>query len=125
MSRTLLVIDDDEASCRLVRATFRAEGIQVLAAHDGPAGMARIEAEHPDIVLLDVKLPTASGAEVLERLKAPHPSLPVVMLTASRDVKTAVRATQMGAFDYLTKPIAHEDVVAGLPRGPAARPPPL
>ena len=64
MSRTLLVIDDDEASCRLVRATFRAEGIQVLAAHDGQAGMARIEAEHPDIVLLDVNLPTGSGVEV-------------------------------------------------------------
>jgi DNA-binding NtrC family response regulator len=112
MSRTLLVIDDDEASCRLVRATFRAEGIQVLAAHDGQAGMAQIEAEPPDIVLLDVKLPTGNGVEILERLKATHPSLPVVMLTASRDVKTAVRATQLGAFDYLTKPIEHDEIVA-------------
>ena len=121
MSRTLLVIDDDEASCRLVRATFRAEGIQVLAAHDGQAGMARIEAEHPDIVLLDVNLPTGSGVEVLERLKATHPSLPVVMLTASREVKTAVRATQLGAFDYLTKPIDHDEIVAVVRRALDAR----
>ena len=121
MSRTLLVIDDDEASCRLVRATFKAEGIEVLAAHDGPAGMARIEADHPDIVLLDVKLPTGSGVEVLERLKATHPSLPVVMLTASRDVKTAVRATQLGAFDYLTKPIEHDEIVAVVRRALEAR----
>jgi DNA-binding NtrC family response regulator len=121
MSRTLLVIDDDEASCRLVRATFRAEGIQVLAAHDGQAGMVRIEAEHPDIVLLDVNLPTGSGVELLERLKATYPSLPVVMLTASREVKTAVRATQLGAFDYLTKPIDHDDIVAVVRRALEAR----
>jgi DNA-binding NtrC family response regulator len=121
MSRTLLVIDDDEASCRLVRATFRAEGIQVLAAHDGQAGMARIEAEHPDIVLLDVNLPTGNGVEILERLQATHPSLPVVMLTASRDVKTAVRATQLGAFDYLTKPIEHDEIVAVVRRALDAR----
>jgi len=121
MSRTLLVIDDDEASCRLVRATFRAEGIQVLAAPDGPAGMARIAAEHPDMVLLDVNLPTDSGIEVLERLRATHPSLPVVMLTASHDVKTAVRATQLGAFDYLTKPIEHDDIVAVVRRALESR----
>jgi DNA-binding NtrC family response regulator len=121
MSRTLLVIDDDEACCRLVRATFRADGIQVLAAHDGQPGMARVEAEHPDIVLLDVKLPTCNGIEVLERLRATHPSLPVVMLTASRDVKTAVRATQLGAFDYLTKPIEHDDIVAVVRRALEAR----
>jgi DNA-binding NtrC family response regulator len=121
MSRTLLVIDDDEASCRLVRATFKAEGFEVLAAHDGTAGMARIAAEHPDIVLLDVLLPTGSGVELLELLKKTYPSLPVVMLTASRDVKTAVRATQLGAFDYLTKPIAHEDVVAVVRRALDAR----
>jgi DNA-binding NtrC family response regulator len=121
MSRTLLVIDDDEASCRLVRATFEAAGIQVLAAHDGPPGLARVEAEHPDMVLLDVCLPSGSGVEVLERLRAADPSLPVVMLTASRDVKTAVRATQLGAFDYLTKPIEHDNIVAVVRRALDAR----
>jgi DNA-binding NtrC family response regulator len=121
MSRTLLIIDDDEASCRLVRATFQAEGIEVLAAHDGPPGLARVEAEDPDVVLLDVSLPSGSGVEVLERLRATHPSLPVVMLTASRDVKTAVRATQLGAFDYLTKPIGHDEIVAVVRRALDAR----
>jgi two-component system nitrogen regulation response regulator GlnG len=121
MSTTLLVIDDDEASCRLVRATFTAEGIRVLAAHDGPAGLAYVEAEHPDIVLLDVKLPTSNGVEILERLKAAHPLLPVVMLTASRDVQTAVRATQLGAFHYLTKPIDHDDLVTAVRRAVEAR----
>jgi DNA-binding NtrC family response regulator len=121
MSRTLLVIDDDQASCRLVRATFKAEGIQVLAAYDGPAGLAAVDAEHPDVVLLDVQLPSGSGVELLERLKATHPSLPVVMLTASHDVKTAVRATQLGAFDYLTKPIDPEEIVVVVRRAMDAR----
>jgi DNA-binding NtrC family response regulator len=121
MSRTLLVIDDDEASCRLVRATFKAEGFQVVAAHEAEAGLARIAADHPDIVLLDVLFPTGSGVELLELLKKTYPSLPVVMLTASRDVKTAVRATQLGAFDYLTKPTAHDEIVAVVRRALDAR----
>jgi DNA-binding NtrC family response regulator len=111
MANKLLVIDDDEASCRLVKATFSAEGIDVVMAHDGPAGLERAAVESPDVVLLDVRMPTLDGLEVLERLKAASPSLPVVMLTAERDVKTAVRATQLGAFDYLTKPIDHEEIV--------------
>ncbi len=111
MSAKLLVVDDDEASCRLVKAIFAAEGVEVVMAHDGPAGLDRVAADRPDAVLLDVRLPGLDGLEVLERLKAASPSLPVVMLTASRDVKTAVRATQLGASDYLTKPIDQDEVV--------------
>ena len=121
MGGNLLVIDDDEPTCRLVRATFKAEGVHVLIAHDGPAGLARIQADHPDVVLLDVHLPSASGIDVLEQLKRANPSLPVVMLTASREIKTAVRATQLGAFDYLTKPIEHDEIVAVVRRALDAR----
>jgi two-component system nitrogen regulation response regulator GlnG len=121
MNSTVLVIDDDEASCRLVRATFRAEGFAVLFAHDGLAGMARIAADKPDVVLLDISLPSGSGLDVLEQIKHSHPWLTVVMLTASRDVKLAVRAIQLGAFDYLTKPIDHDTVVAVVRRALQAR----
>src|SRR4029453_16612208 len=61
---TLLIIDDDEPSCRLVRVTFQSEGVSVLAAHDGPAGLERIETERPDVVLLDIHLPSASGIDL-------------------------------------------------------------
>jgi DNA-binding NtrC family response regulator len=107
----LLVIDDDEASCRLIRATFKAEGFDVSMAHDGPAGVERASADAPDVVLLDIRLPGLDGLQVLERLKAAAPWMPVVMLTASRDLKTAVRATQLGAFDYLAKPIDHDEIL--------------
>ena len=121
MGGNLLVIDDDEPTCRLVRATFKAEGVNVLIAHDGPAGLARVQADQPDVVLLDIRLPSASGIDVLEQLKSTNPSLPVVMLTASREIKTAVRATQLGAFDYLTKPIEHDEIVAVVRRAFDAR----
>ena len=121
MGGNLLVIDDDEPTCRLVRATFKADGVNVLIAHDGPAGLARVQADEPDVVLLDVRLPSASGIDVLEQLKRTNPSLPVVMLTASREIKTAVRATQLGAFDYLTKPIEHDEIVAVVRRALDAR----
>jgi DNA-binding NtrC family response regulator len=70
-----------------------------------------VAAETPDLVLVDLRMPGMSGFELLEQLKAQVPSLPAVMLTGSRDVKHAVRATQLGALAYLTKPIDREELV--------------
>jgi DNA-binding NtrC family response regulator len=107
----LLVIDDDVPSCRLLKAVFSAEGIDVVAAHDGRAGLGRFDEIAPDAVLLDLQLPELDGIEVLRQLRERAPGTPVVMLTADRDVKTAVRAIQLGAFDYLSKPIDQDDLV--------------
>src|SRR5262245_14163073 len=101
----LLVVDDDAASCRLLAAIFKREGFAVEAAHDGVAGVAACAEHGPDAVLLDLQLPGLDGLEVLARLQQSHPDVPVVMLTADREVKTAVRAIRAGAFDYLSKPI--------------------
>jgi DNA-binding NtrC family response regulator len=116
MRGKLLVIDDDEASCRLVKAIFQAEGLDVLAAHAGKPGVARAISDRPDAILLDLRLPDSDGLEVLEKLLAEVPSLPVIMLTAHRDLKTAVRATRLGAFDYLTKPVDAEELVLAVRR---------
>jgi DNA-binding NtrC family response regulator len=108
----LLVIDDDEASCRLVRAIFKSDGFEVLFAHDGVSGLKRAATDDPDLLILDLELPRLDGLEVLERLKRSKPGLPIVMLTGRAEVKTAVRATQLGAFDYLTKPVDPDDLIA-------------
>src|SRR5579862_9598481 len=110
MTPKLLVIDDEEANCRLARAIFKAEGFEVVEANDGSSGLRQIATEHPDIVLLDLQMPGLDGLQVLEKVRASDPALPVVMLTASRDVKMAVKATQLGAHDYLTKPIDREEL---------------
>jgi DNA-binding NtrC family response regulator len=109
MSRRLLVIDDDQASCRLVETLFGADGIHVSAAHDGKTGLERASADQPDVIILDQRLPDLDGLEVLDRLRALSPSTPVVILTAHGGVKSAVRATQLGAFDYQIKPIDSEE----------------
>src|SRR5689334_2561683 len=93
----LLVIDDDQASCRLVKAIFSSQGFEVVAAFDGPTGLERAAADRPELILLDLQLPELDGLQVLERLQTVAPLVPVVMLTGSRDVKNAVRATQLGA----------------------------
>jgi len=111
MPRTLLIIDDDKANCLLIKAIFGAEGMVVTAAHDGKSGIEQAQLHPPDVLLLDLRLPTIGGLEVLAKLKQELPSLPVIMLTAHQDVKTAVRATQLGAFDYLTKPFHNEEIV--------------
>ena len=121
MEGTLLVIDDDEASCRLVRATFNAEGVNVLVAHDGPDGVTQIARDNPDVVLLDIGLPSGSGVDLLEQIKQSNPWLPVVMLTASREITLAVRATRLGALDYLTKPVDHDNIISVVRRGLEAR----
>ena len=107
----ILVIDDDLATCRLLGAIFRAEGFDVLSAHDGPSGIAAVLTMKPDVVLLDLEMPAMDGMAVLERLKNEAPAVPVVMLTGSMDVKNAVRAIQLGAFNYLTKPMNRAEVV--------------
>jgi DNA-binding NtrC family response regulator len=112
MKGKLLVIDDDEGSCRLVEAIFKSEGLDVIAAHAGKPGVRRVLSDRPDVVLLDLHLPDFDGLELLENLRAQFPALPIVMLTAHRELKTAVRATRLGAFDYLTKPVDAEELVA-------------
>jgi DNA-binding NtrC family response regulator len=116
MSGKLLVIDDDEGNCRLIKAIFGRQGFEVLAAGDGPAGLTLAAAAQPDAVLLDLRMPGLDGFEVLERFKASMPSTPVVILTGSKDIKDAVRATQLGAFNYLTKPVNADEIVVAVQR---------
>ena len=111
MNVKVLVIDDDQANCRLVKAIFGTQGFDVVAAADGESGLAVAAAEMPDVVLLDLRMPGMDGLQVLEELRLRFPLLPAVMLTGSRDTKNAVRATQLGAFDYLTKPIDNDELV--------------
>ena len=116
MAPLLVVIDDDAAGRRLMTAIFSAEGFRVVSAEDGEAGLALIESEAPDVILLDLQMPKMDGLEVLEALVRRRCSAPVIMLTADRDVRAVVRATRLGAYDYLTKPIDHDEVLATVRR---------
>ena len=102
-------------------AIFRSEGFDVTTAHDAASGVAAAREAAPDVVLLDMHLPDGSGLEVLEHLAPATSGTPVVMVTAHADVRAAVRATRLGAYDYLTKPVEHDEVLRVVRRALEAR----
>jgi DNA-binding NtrC family response regulator len=112
----LLVIDDDEITCKVIGAIFTAEGMTVSAAHDAASGLRCISDDAPDVVILDLNLNDADGLDVLARLQETHPSLPTIILTAHGAIKSALHATRLGAFDYLTKPIDRDELVVAVQR---------
>ncbi|MEQ1869577.1 MAG: sigma-54 dependent transcriptional regulator [Vicinamibacterales bacterium] len=100
----ILVIDDDLAIRDSLKMTLEYEGYGVIGAATGQEGLALVERESPDLVLLDIKMPGMDGMEVLSRLKAVNEMLPVVMISGHGTTSTAVEAIKRGAVDFLDKP---------------------
>jgi signal transduction histidine kinase len=113
LNGTILVIDDNEQNCALARATLEQEGHTVLVAMSGAEGLRLMEVEHPDCVLLDVRMPEMDGFVVCERIRAlpGGADVPIVFLTALRDVETFDRALRAGGDDFLTKPVRPTELV--------------
>jgi two-component system nitrogen regulation response regulator NtrX len=110
----ILVIDDEAAIRDSLRMTLEYEGYEFIGAATGQEGLALVEREAPDLVLLDVKMPGMDGIEVLERLRNMNESLPVVVVSGHGTISTAVEATKKGAFDFIEKPFASERVLVSL-----------
>jgi DNA-binding response OmpR family regulator len=108
----ILAIDDEPAVLRLLERGLSAAGHQVMTAASGEDGALLAEEEAVDLVLLDVTLPELGGHDVLSRIRARRPRLPVLMLTARDDLGNKVRALDSGADDYLTKPFAFDELLA-------------
>ncbi len=107
MTARVLVVDDVDRNVRLLEAKLAAEYFEVITASSGAEALARIAADQPDIVLLDVMMPEMDGFEVCEKIRATPgwAELPVVMVTALSDIDDKVRGLQAGADDFLTKPV--------------------
>lgn len=112
---TVLVIDDEHGHRLMVRAVLEDAGWRVLEAADSASGLSVCAGpDRLDAVLLDMRLPDEDGMSLLPKIKALHPQLPVVMLTAFGSVGSAVEAMKIGAFDYLTKPADNDELKAVL-----------
>ena len=108
----ILVIDDETAILDTLRILLRREGFQVETAVGGQQGVAKMEELRPDVVLSDVRMPNVGGLEVLLAAKELDPSLPVILMTAQASLQTAIRAVNEGAFYYIQKPFANDEMVA-------------
>lgn len=108
----ILVIDDDPAVTSVLKRGLSYEGFAVVTANAGAAGLALAREHPPDLVVLDLMMPGLDGLEVLHRLRAADPHLPVVLLTAKDAPEDQVTGLEQGADDYVVKPFTFEILVA-------------
>ena len=108
----ILVVDDDLELLGLIAFALRQAGYLVIEAQDGPSALSAVEAEKPELVVLDVNMPRIDGFEVLRRIRASGSSIPVMMLTVRSSEEDQVRGLDLGADDYLTKPFSPRTLLA-------------
>jgi DNA-binding response OmpR family regulator len=108
----LLVVEDEPRILDFVTRRLEAEGFVVEAAPDGVIALEAVACNRPDLVVLDLLLPRLDGLAVLERLAREHPTLPVVILSARKDLPAKLRSFELGAWDYLGKPFSLDELVA-------------
>lgn len=111
---TILIIEDSQENLDLLVYFLKPQGYNIITVKDGLSGLQKVEETHPDIILLDIMLPKMDGYEVCERVKK-NPktkSIPIIILTALKDLKDKVRALEVGADDFLTKPFENIELLA-------------
>ena len=107
----VLLVDDEEEFVTTLSERLELRGLQARAATNGEDALHMIEADTPQIVILDVMMPGLGGLEVLKRIKARHPQISVILLTGRGSTKEGIEGMQLGAFDYLMKPINIEELI--------------
>ena len=111
MHHTILIIDDEKDIRTALTGILEDEGYQVLSAKSGVEGIECARQELPDLILLDIWMPGMDGLETLEELKKRLPQVTVIMISGHGTIETAVRATKLGAFDFIEKPLSLEKVL--------------
>ncbi|MFO7780510.1 MAG: sigma-54 dependent transcriptional regulator, partial [Spirochaetia bacterium] len=111
---TILVVDDEEGIREVLSAILQDEGYEVRVAADGIEGLAIMESESVDLVLLDVWLPNMGGVDVLKKIKEDSPEIPVIIISGHGSIDIAVKAVKLGAFDFLEKPLSLERVTTAV-----------
>ncbi|NKB70755.1 MAG: response regulator [Candidatus Latescibacteria bacterium] len=108
----ILVVEDEAAIAKVLVDNLEYEGYQVLASSDGPGGLQQALEGAPDLILLDLVLPGMDGYEICRRLRAAGHSTPVIMLTAKGEEIDKVLGLELGADDYVTKPVGVRELLA-------------
>jgi two-component system response regulator HydG len=107
----ILLIEDDLTFSRILEGFLTKHGFQVTPHHSGKDGLKAFAAKSFQLVLLDYRLPDTTGMDVLLEMKKSHPDIPVIIMTSFSDIRTAVKAIKVGAFEYITKPVNPDELL--------------
>ena len=111
---TVLVVDDEDGIRQALTRFLTRLGYQVSAAANAKEALERLDADHPQAMLCDIRMPETSGVELLPKVLAQDPDLAVLMLTAIDEPRTAIECLKLGAYDYLIKPVDLEELELSL-----------
>lgn len=111
MKKKVLIIDDDVDICLLLNRYLTTHGFQVSDAFSGNKALELLKKNTFDVILCDYRLPDADGLELLKKLKVLNPDVQVIIITGYSDVRMAVQTIKQGAYDYITKPLYHEEIL--------------
>lgn len=116
MKRSILIVDDEKSIRNSLSGVLDDEGFHVSVASDGMEAIRKVERENPDLVLLDIWMEGIDGIEVLKKLKVIYPGLAIIMISGHGTIETAVKATKLGAYDFIEKPLSLDKVVLTINR---------
>lgn len=111
MNEKVLVVDDEQSICELIKLDLEFEGYNVETAFDGREALEKVESFQPDLIILDVMLPYISGYELCRKINEKH-NIPIILLTAKTDIVDKVLGLELGADDYITKPFDNRELLA-------------
>ena len=100
----ILIIDDEETTCKIFSKILQEEGYTVYTALDGIEGLKIVRENPIDVIFLDIKMPKMDGIEILKRIKKSDAGIIVIVLTGYGTIELAKKAMRLGAFDFITKP---------------------
>lgn len=112
MSKKILVVDDEQSIVTLLEYNLLQAGFQVITAGDGKEGLEKAIKEAPDLIVLDLMLPSLDGMEICKELRQRKIMTPILMLTAKDDEFDKVLGLELGADDYMTKPFSPREIIA-------------
>jgi two-component system nitrogen regulation response regulator NtrX len=114
MLPSILVVDDEPSIIQTLDGILSDEGFDVLTASNGYEALKIIDAESPDLILLDIWMPGIDGIETLKEIKKDNPFIQVIMITGHGTIETAVKATKLGAFDFIEKPLSIDKIIVAI-----------
>ncbi len=107
----VLIVDDESDFLEIIVKRLKARDIDVSGVESGYLALEALDSRNPDVIILDVKMPGLDGIETLREIKKKKPLTEVIMLTGQASVDSGIQGMQLGAFDYLIKPVALDELL--------------